>query len=137
LVQADLQIFQPISASAGTILSIIRLGSDKLTKDALGPSRRGDATINEQQQVKQSRRGKMSRRLDGRGPTCMHRHQQGYSLSFTPKLLSGVQILKLWMARYASTVLQSRLHDPIMIHQHINVSPLTWELHSLIHAIFS
>ena len=32
------------------------------------------------------------------------------------------------MARYASAVLQSSLHDPIVIHQHINVSPYTWDL---------
>jgi hypothetical protein len=32
------------------------------------------------------------------------------------------------MAQYARAVLQSSLHDPIVIHQHINVSPYTWDL---------
>ena len=50
-------------------------------------SRQGDATINKQQQVSKSRRGKMSRGLDGRGPTRVQQHQRGYSLSFTPKTI--------------------------------------------------
>ncbi len=53
---------------------------------------------------------------------------EGIRLVLHQKLLLGVQIIELWMAWYASTVLQSSLHDPIVIHQHINVSPSTWDL---------
>ena len=67
----------------------LQTGSDKLTKDSPRPSRRGDATINKQQQVKQGRRGKMSRGLSGRGPPRVQQHQRGYSLSFTPKTIVG------------------------------------------------
>jgi hypothetical protein len=39
------------------------------------------STSNRQQQVKQGRWGKMSRGLNGRGPTRMQQHQWGYLLS--------------------------------------------------------
>jgi hypothetical protein len=51
------------------------LQNDHLIKYSPWLSSQGDATINKQQQVKQGRRGKMSRGLDGRGPTRVQQHQ--------------------------------------------------------------
>jgi hypothetical protein len=96
------------------------------------PSRQGNATINKQQQVKQGIRGKMSRGLNDHSPLACSSINECIRLVLHQKLLLGVQIVKLWMAQDASTVLQSSSHDPIVIHQHINVSPLTRELHCLI-----
>ena len=49
-------------------------------------------------------------------------------LVYTKTTVWDCRIIEFWMAWYASTVLQSRSHDPIMIHQHINISPFTWDL---------
>ena len=49
-------------------------------------------------------------------------------LVYTKTMVWDCRIIELWMAWYASTVLQSSSHDPIMIHQHNNISPSTWDL---------
>ena len=61
---------------------------------------------------------------------------EGNCLVLHQKLLLGVQIVKLWNAQDMGTVLQSSSHNPIVIYQHINVSPLIQELHSILYALF-
>ena len=69
--------------------------------------------------------GRCPEDLMAMAPLACSSINMGIRLVLHQKLLLGVQIEKLWMAWDASTVLQSSSHDPIVIHQHINVSPLT------------
>jgi hypothetical protein len=93
-----------------------------------------DVLIKYKQQVKQGKWGKMSRGLDGHGPTRVQQHQRGYLLSFTPKTIVGsadnIIMDGLGCEHYPAVKFAQSASWSI----NLNVSLTTWELHSVSNA---